>query len=186
MGFRLLSTIMTNRQSVFLSNDLTSFYQSLHSRVWFMIVYVGAWMQEGKRKGRKKGMEGGGKILYFNNDLSRKRECNFRAFACTVEYGFDRTQTQTKNVTFAWKKRERERRLCWEIAGPEFKKVDFYLTRVYIGQLLVNRSLYIIHVMRNRSFELEFQSKRREWIVDYSIGEVVNLFILKIVEIDWL
>lgn len=53
---------------------------------------------------------------------------------------------------------ERERRLCWEIAGPEFKKVDFYLTRVYIGQLLVNRSLYIIHVMRNHS-SLNFNQK---------------------------
>lgn len=116
-------------------------------------------MQEGKRKGRKKKERGGEEILYFNNDLSRKRECNFRAFACSAGYGFDTTQTRTKNVTFAWKKeRERERRLCWEIAGPEFKKVDFYLTRVYIGQLLVNRSLYIIHVMRNHS-SLNFNQK---------------------------
>lgn len=72
---------------------------------------------------------------------------------------------------------EKERRLYWEIAGPEFKKVDFYLTRVYIGQLLVNRSLYIIHVMRNHS-SLNFNQKE-EGENDYSIGDVLNLFILE-------
>lgn len=136
--------------------------------------------KEKEEKKRRREGEGRGEILYFNNDLSRKREYNFRAFACSVGYGFDTTQTQTKNVTFAWKKereRERERRLYWEIAGPEFKKVDFYLTRVYIGQLLVNRSLYIIHVMRNHS-SLNFNQKE-EGENDYSIGDVLNLFILE-------
>lgn len=68
-----------------------------------MIVYVGAW-REKEKEGKKEGGEDRrrrGEILYFNNDLSRKRECNFRAFACTTEYGFNTTQTHAKNVTFA-------------------------------------------------------------------------------------
>lgn len=59
--------------------------------------------REKEKEEKKKRREGEGRreILYFNNDLSRKREYNFRAFACSVGYGFDTTQTQTKNVTFA-------------------------------------------------------------------------------------
>lgn len=63
-------------------------------------------LERGGKKKKKEKRKGGdrrrrGEILYFNNDLSRKRECNFRAFACTTEYGFNTTQTHAKNVTFA-------------------------------------------------------------------------------------
>lgn len=58
--------------------------------------------------------------------------------------------------------------------------MDFYLTRVYIGQLLVNRSLYIIHVMRNRS-SLNFNQK--EEIELLIVQLVANLFIFSIWEV---